>query len=95
MNKIWLDQRVQKSWLVSTKNRANLAHFESIAALCCIGIGERVINMLERRSPVILIAPILVLSVPMINIAGWLLGRLSPRSDFMPLGFRVLAKNTE
>jgi hypothetical protein len=48
---------------------------------------------MERLSLTVLAALPLMLLVPLINLAGWLLSRMAPVKQFMPMGYvAVLAK---
>jgi hypothetical protein len=49
-----------------------------------------VIDAAGAKHPRLRLAQVLVLAIPVLNLAGWLLGRLLPRSTLMPLGYRVI-----
>ena len=63
---------------------------ETAAALTAIALAKGVIDAASARHPSLLLAPVLVLAIPVLNLAGWLLGRLLPNSTLIPLGYRVI-----
>lgn len=67
---------------------------ETAAALAAIALAKGVIDAASTKHPSLLLAPVLVLAIPVLNLAGWLLGRLLPRSTLMPLGYRIIGART-
>ena len=63
---------------------------ESAAALTAIALAKGLIDAAGQKHPSLLLAPVLVPLIPILNLAGWSLGRLLPRSSLMPLGYRVI-----
>lgn len=66
------------------------------AALMNIALVKSVINAIRNKHLFLLFAALLPAVIPIINIFGWLLGKISPADDFMPHSLFVLArKQTE
>lgn len=63
---------------------------ETAAALTAIALAKGMIDAVPAKHPSLLLAPLLVLAIPVLNLAGWFLGRLLPRSTLMPLGYHVI-----
>jgi SAM-dependent methyltransferase len=63
---------------------------ETATALLVIALTKGVIDSIHQRHFGLLLVPLLILSIPIINVVGWLLGRLLPNSELMPLGYRIL-----
>ena len=55
-----------------------------------IGLAKGVLDSVASRSPTLLFVPLLVLGIPVVNLLGWLLAKLLPADDFMPLGYRLV-----
>jgi SAM-dependent methyltransferase len=64
----------------------------SSATLTAIALAKAVIDGIQQRHPIVLLAPLLIAAIPLINLSGWLLARLAPHSDFMPLSYQILAE---
>lgn len=54
---------------------------ETAAALAAIALAKGLIDAASAKHPSLVLAPLLVLAIPVLNLAGWLLGRLLPRSE--------------
>ena len=66
---------------------------ESAALLASLALAQTALQSMERLSLKALVALPLMLLVPLINVAGWLLARMIPVKRFMPMGYvAVLAK---
>ena len=65
------------------------------AALAAIAIAKGVVDAASRPTFAILLAPLLLISIPLVNLTGWLFARLLPRSSLMPIGYRVIARKDE
>ena len=63
---------------------------ETAAALTAIALAKGMIDAARKKHPSLLFAPVLVPLIPIVNLVGWLLGRLLPHSSLMPLGYRVI-----
>lgn len=63
---------------------------ETSAALIAIALAKGVIDAANTKHLSLLLAPVLLLAIPVLNLAGWLLGCVLPRSTLMPLGYRVI-----
>ncbi|HEX5353770.1 MAG TPA: class I SAM-dependent methyltransferase [Rhodanobacteraceae bacterium] len=64
--------------------------FEAAALLCAIASADAIISALETRRWRLLFAPLLLLAIPVANIAGWLLSPLSG-SNMLATGHAVEA----
>ena len=64
---------------------------ETAAALAVIAMAKGILDGASHRTLVILLAPLLLIGIPLVNLAGWLFARLLPRSSLMPLGYRMVA----
>lgn len=67
---------------------------ETSAALGGIALARAILDRLYQPTWSILLLPLLVLAIPVVNLLGWLLARLTPRNDCMPLGYRLVAEKT-
>ena len=65
---------------------------ETAAMLACLSLAEACIRAIEQRRPMALVLLPFLLSVPVVNIAGYLLSRLFPVDRFMPAGYRAVLK---
>lgn len=64
---------------------------ETATALIVMSIAKGMLDAAYRRHPVIALAPLVLLVLPLINLAGALLSAVLPNSGFMPMGYRVVA----
>ncbi|NEV64832.1 class I SAM-dependent methyltransferase [Thiorhodococcus minor] len=62
------------------------------AALLSIALARGLLELTARKHWSILLAPLLAIGIPITNLSGWLLARLLPESDFMPLSYRIIAE---
>lgn len=78
------------------KSKTIVGHpVETSALLMNIGLSKIVLNWLQKKSPLLFIAPLLILSIPVINISAWILASLCSEENFMPHSYRiVLEKKT-
>lgn len=67
---------------------------EIAAALTAISLAKGILDSVARRSPAMLLVPLLVVGSPVVNLLGWLLARVLPADDFMPLGYRLVCTKT-
>ncbi|SDB26408.1 Methyltransferase domain-containing protein [Desulfonatronum thiosulfatophilum] len=65
---------------------------ETGASLFCIALAKGLLDVLRRKSPILLLAPLILACIPAINIGGWLLGKLLPSSTIMPSGYLCLGR---
>lgn len=85
-----LEAMVQRQGFEVTERQVFGAPCETAAALAAIGLAKGILDSVARRSPMLLLIPLLVLAIPAINLIGWLLAKLLPADDFMPLGYRLV-----
>jgi SAM-dependent methyltransferase len=62
---------------------------ETAALLFNLAIARLTVDWISCRSPLLMIAPILWLLIPLLNIGGWIVAPLQSSSDFMPHRVRV------
>lgn len=67
---------------------------ETAAALLAVALVKHLVDAARQRKFAVILAPLFLIAVPCINIAGWLLARIAPGSSFMPLGYRVTGIKT-
>lgn len=67
---------------------------QSATALSCIALTQSSIDAAKQYSPAILMIPLYTLLVPVINVTGWILGTLFPKTGFMSLSYRGLARRS-
>lgn len=63
---------------------------ETASALMAIALAKAILDSLKNRSPAILMIPLLIPAIISINLLGWLLARILPNDDFMPLGYQLI-----
>lgn len=63
---------------------------ESAALLTNLALSKTVLNWFRQKNPLLLFAPLLLWVVPLVNLRGWLLARLSGAETFMPQSYRVV-----
>jgi SAM-dependent methyltransferase len=64
---------------------------ETAAALLSISLAKGAVDAVAKKRLSILLAPFLILAIPLVNLTGWLMARILPDSSMMPLGYRVVA----
>jgi len=64
---------------------------EAAAALFAIALAKSCLVALSKKSISTALIPLLVAAIPLVNVVGWSLARLTPASDIMPLGYRLVA----
>ncbi|HEV7165163.1 MAG TPA: class I SAM-dependent methyltransferase [Gammaproteobacteria bacterium] len=67
---------------------------ETAAALGAIALAKSGLNILSRPRLAILLLPLITLLIPLVNVAGWLLGKALPADSFMPLSYRLVAERS-
>ena len=70
------------------------AGFEVVAMLLAIACAATVGSSLQTRRWRLLLCPLLILSIPCVNILGWVFSALGP-DDLMASGFRIEAHKPE
>lgn len=65
---------------------------QTAGMLLCVAFAKLVLDWLERRSPLLVLAPVVVLSIPLVNIASELLGHAASPSGFMAKGLLAVAE---
>ncbi|MGD9889297.1 MAG: class I SAM-dependent methyltransferase [Halothiobacillaceae bacterium] len=65
---------------------------ETAAVLANLAMIKGILESLRTKHPGALLLPLVVLLVPIVNLAGWLFARLLPDEGFMPLGYTAVFK---
>lgn len=65
---------------------------ETAAMLACLALAEACLRAVEQRRLAALLLLPLLLAVPLLNSAGYLLSRLFPVDRFMPVGYDAVLK---
>jgi len=68
---------------------------ETGAILFGLGLGFTVLAWMRRRSPWLAVAPLLVIFIVVINLLGWLIGRLDTDRSTMPHRIHLLCEKRE
>lgn len=63
---------------------------ETAALLSCLALGQTGLTWLRRGNPLAVSLLLLPLAVPLLNLAGWALGALSPADPQMAHGYRLV-----
>lgn len=63
---------------------------ETAALLTAISLANGAWDLLINRGIKTLAVPFLIAMIPFTNLLGWLIGYLSPRTGFMPHGYRII-----
>lgn len=85
-----LETLVQQPGFIITERRVFGAPSETAAALTAIALAKGGVDSLKNRSPVMLLIPLLIFGIVVANLTGWLLARILPPDDFMPLGYQLI-----
>ncbi|MCB1895501.1 MAG: class I SAM-dependent methyltransferase [Zoogloeaceae bacterium] len=87
-----IERLLERNGLAPCEISATMHPLEVSAGLMAIALADSVIHAARAASPSLLLAPLLLLAVLPLNLAGWLLGKLLPRSGLMPFSYRVVAR---
>lgn len=68
---------------------------ETAAVLFCLSLSKLLLGWFQQRSPLLLIAPLVLLLVPLINLVGWSLSFFEQSASFMPHRVRAFARKGE
>jgi hypothetical protein len=55
-----------------------------------LALAKGMLECVQQKHPGLLALPLVVLSIPLINISAWLLAKLLPDEGFMPLGYTAI-----
>lgn len=64
---------------------------ESAGVLFNLALGGMAVEAIARRSPSVVLVPLVMISIAVINLTCWLLGKLLPRWPAFTAGYRVIA----
>jgi SAM-dependent methyltransferase len=84
-----------------TQNGFKVAEFtsrghpiETSAAMASMALAKSGLNALTRRRIELVLLPVIVVLIPVVNVFGWLMGKLLQSDTFMPLSYRLVAEKT-
>lgn len=69
----------------------SLGAAESAGLLACLALGGMGLEALRRRSPAVVLLPVIAIAVPVINLLAWLAGRLLPPWPALTAGYAMEA----
>lgn len=87
-----LGQLFHRHGLTIIEERSYGHPVETAAALGAMALAKSGLNALGQHRIALLLVPLIVILVPVVNVAGWLLGNALPSDGFMPLGYRLVAQ---
>lgn len=64
---------------------------KTATALIAISLAKGMLDAVSQRHPALVLAPFMIVAIPLINLIGWLISRSIPNSTFMPMGYRAVA----
>ncbi len=64
---------------------------QTAAALFAIAMAKSGLDALTKKNLSLLLVPLFAFAIPLVNLSGWLLGKLLPDSDMMPMSYRLTA----
>lgn len=65
---------------------------ETAAALTAIALARGLLDAVRRMRAALLLAPLVFVAIPLLNLFGWSLAKWFPASSIMPMGYRVEAR---
>lgn len=68
---------------------------ETATTLSCLALAKAMLTAYEKRQLGLLLLPLILISIPCINILGWLLARFLNERDFMPLGYTAIFRKDD
>lgn len=71
--------------------RETTHQMESAAALLAMALASGMAGAIERRRAAVVLAPLVMVLIPLVNLLGWGLARVLPTSSFMPFSYRMVA----
>lgn len=63
---------------------------ESLALIANLGLCTGILTAMEKRKYCVLFAPFIMVLVPLINVFGYVISKIFPKDDLMPLGYAVV-----
>lgn len=63
------------------------------ASTFAMAMAQGLIGAIERRSPAMVLAPLVITAVTVVNLVGWLGFRIMPATGFMPAGYYIQARH--
>ncbi|MBX3725702.1 MAG: class I SAM-dependent methyltransferase [Xanthomonadales bacterium] len=90
-----LERELAASGLAIRHLQPSLGSVASAALLFNIALAGTVLTAARRRHPGALLAPALLALIPLVNLAGWLLGHLLPDWEAFTSGFVLVARAEE
>lgn len=69
----------------------NLGSAHTAGLIGCLALGGMAVEAIRRRSPTIILIPLVVAAIPIINALAWLGGKLLPSWSAVTAGYSVVA----
>ncbi len=86
-----LQREIEAAGLVEVEPSPTLGSIETAGLLFNLALAGMAGEAISRRSPGIVLFPLVAVAIPAINIASWLLGRLLPSWPELTAGYRLTA----
>ncbi|WP_298580301.1 class I SAM-dependent methyltransferase [uncultured Luteimonas sp.] len=64
------------------------------ASTLAMAMAQGMIGTIERRSPAMVLAPLVIAAITIVNLVGWLGYRIMPATGFMPAAYYVQARRS-
>lgn len=87
-----LRRRVEAAGLKIESLERTLTSAETSAVLSCLMLSGSFVEAMRQRHPAVVLLPLLALAIPLINMGGWIAGRLLPDWSACTLGYRLHAR---
>ncbi|MBB1088590.1 methyltransferase domain-containing protein [Lysobacter sp. SG-8] len=86
-----LERELRAAGFILKATTPGLGALETAGLLASLSLGGVAREALRRRSPAVLLLPLLVCAVPVVNLLAWIGGKCCPDWDAMTSGYTVLA----
>lgn len=87
-----LRREIEAAGLRIERMEASLDSAPSAGLLVNLAMGGMALEAARRRSPALLLVPLLVLAVPLVNVLSWVAGRLLPSWPAFTAGYMLSAR---
>lgn len=68
---------------------------ETSSALISIALAKAALDSLKNKSPIIFLIPFFIIGIIISNLAGFLMAKILPADDFMPLGYCLICTKNQ
>jgi len=87
-----LTRRLEMAGLRVESLQATTSSLEAAGMLTCLALAGSAVESIRRRHLSMLLAPLLLLLVPAVNLGAWLMGMLLPHWPAFTAGYRIQAR---